>query len=95
MSNFQGRLIYIPARPTKIREQAMFILTEPSSLRQSMGIVPQAPILFDDTIINNIRYARHTASDEDIYEACKAAAIHDHIMGFSEGYKTRVGERGV
>ncbi|KAK6865677.1 vacuolar ABC heavy metal transporter [Apiospora arundinis] len=66
-----------------------------SSLRQSMGIVPQAPILFDDTIINNIRYARHTASDEDIYEACKAAAIHDHIMGFSEGYKTRVGERGV
>ncbi|KAK8137790.1 ABC transporter [Apiospora sp. TS-2023a] len=66
-----------------------------SSLRQSMGIVPQAPILFDDTIINNIRYARHTASDEEIYEACKAAAIHDHIMGFSEGYKTRVGERGV
>ncbi|KAK8082896.1 Heavy metal tolerance protein [Apiospora saccharicola] len=61
-----------------------------SSLRQSMGIVPQAPILFDDTIINNIRYGRHTASDEEIYEACKVAAIHDHVMGFSEGYKTRL-----
>ncbi|ORY62351.1 uncharacterized protein BCR38DRAFT_238250 [Pseudomassariella vexata] len=66
-----------------------------SSLRQSIGIVPQSPILFDDTIMNNIRYARLTASDEEIYAACKAAAIHEHIMGFSEGYKTRVGERGV
>ncbi|KAI0160968.1 hypothetical protein GGR52DRAFT_153961 [Hypoxylon sp. FL1284] len=66
-----------------------------SSLRQSIGIVPQAPILFDDTVINNIRYARLTATDEEVYSACKAAAIHDHIMGFTEGYKTRVGERGV
>lgn len=67
----------------------------PLSLRQQVGLVPQAPILFDDTIISNIRYARQSATDEEIYEACKAAAIHDHIMGFSEGYKTRVGERGV
>ncbi|KAI1866116.1 uncharacterized protein JN550_007805 [Neoarthrinium moseri] len=66
-----------------------------SSLRQSIGIVPQAPILFDDTIMSNIRYARLTASDEEVHEACKAAAIHDHIMGFSDGYQTRVGERGV
>ncbi|KAI1799713.1 hypothetical protein F4811DRAFT_567807 [Daldinia bambusicola] len=66
-----------------------------SSLRQSIGIVPQSPILFDDTVINNIRYARLTATDEEVYSACKAAAIHDHIMGFTEGYKTRVGERGV
>ncbi|KAI1774993.1 hypothetical protein F4818DRAFT_448631 [Hypoxylon cercidicola] len=66
-----------------------------SSLRQSIGIVPQSPILFDDTVINNIRYARLTATDEEVYSACKAAAIHKHIMGFTEGYKTRVGERGV
>ncbi|KAI1480178.1 hypothetical protein F4774DRAFT_418461 [Daldinia eschscholtzii] len=66
-----------------------------SSLRQSIGIVPQSPILFDDTVINNIRYARLSATDEEVYSACKAAAIHDHIMGFTEGYKTRVGERGV
>ncbi|KAI0850574.1 hypothetical protein F5Y00DRAFT_33403 [Daldinia vernicosa] len=66
-----------------------------SSLRQSIGIVPQSPILFDDTVVNNIRYARLSATDEDVYSACKAAAIHDHIMGFTEGYKTRVGERGV
>ncbi|KAI1453475.1 hypothetical protein F4805DRAFT_470067 [Annulohypoxylon moriforme] len=66
-----------------------------SSLRQSIGIVPQSPILFDDTVMNNIRYARLTATDEEVYSACKAAAIHDHIMGFTEGYTTRVGERGV
>ncbi|KAI0970170.1 hypothetical protein F4678DRAFT_473508 [Xylaria arbuscula] len=66
-----------------------------SSLRRCIGIVPQAPILFDDTVINNVRYARLDASDEEVYSACKAAAIHDQIMGFTEGYKTRVGERGV
>ncbi|KAI0448801.1 hypothetical protein F5B21DRAFT_518662 [Xylaria acuta] len=66
-----------------------------SSLRRCIGIVPQSPILFDDTVINNVRYARLDASDEEVYAACKAAAIHDQIMGFTEGYKTRVGERGV
>ncbi|KAI1739466.1 hypothetical protein F4680DRAFT_136921 [Xylaria scruposa] len=66
-----------------------------SSLRRCIGIVPQSPVLFDDTVINNIRYARLDASDEEVYAACKAAAIHDQIMGFTEGYKTRVGERGV
>jgi len=65
------------------------------SLRQSIGIVPQAPILFDDTVINNIRYARLTATDDEIFAACKAAAIHDQITGFTDGYQTRVGERGV
>ncbi|KAH6648571.1 hypothetical protein BKA67DRAFT_522831 [Truncatella angustata] len=66
-----------------------------SSLRQSIGIVPQAPILFDDTVMNNIRYARLTATDEEVHEACKAAAMHDHVMKFSDGYQTRVGERGI
>ncbi|RYP87420.1 hypothetical protein DL769_000516 [Monosporascus sp. CRB-8-3] len=66
-----------------------------TSLRQCIGMVPQSPILFDDTVMNNIRYARLNASDEEVYSACKAAAMHDQIMGFTEGYKTRVGERGV
>ncbi|KAI1119547.1 hypothetical protein F5Y14DRAFT_7482 [Nemania sp. NC0429] len=66
-----------------------------SSLRRCIGIVPQSPVLFDDTVINNVRYARLDASDEEVYSACKAAAIHDQIMGFTEGYQTRVGERGV
>ncbi|KPM44855.1 Heavy metal tolerance protein [Neonectria ditissima] len=65
------------------------------SLRDRIGVVPQSPILFDDTIMNNVRYGRITASDDDVFEACKAACIHDKIKGFTHGYKTRVGERGV
>ncbi|KAH6610090.1 heavy metal tolerance [Trichoderma cornu-damae] len=65
------------------------------SLRDRIGIVPQNPILFDDTIMNNVRYGRITASDEEVFEACRAASIHDKILGFTNGYETRVGERGV
>lgn len=65
------------------------------SLRDRIGIVPQNPILFDDTIINNVRYGRITATDEEVFEACRAACIHDKILGFTNGYQTRVGERGV
>ncbi|KAK5996663.1 Heavy metal tolerance protein [Cladobotryum mycophilum] len=72
-----------------IREVDLF------SLRDRIGIVPQNPILFDDSIMNNVRYGRITASDEEVFEACRAASIHDKILGFTNGYETRVGERGV
>ncbi|TLD12687.1 uncharacterized protein PgNI_05020 [Pyricularia grisea] len=65
------------------------------SLRDQIGIVPQAPVLFDDTIMNNVRYARLSATDDEVFDACKAACIHDQVMGFTDGYETRVGERGV
>ncbi|TIC94064.1 Heavy metal tolerance protein [Colletotrichum higginsianum] len=65
------------------------------SLRDRIGLVPQNPVLFDDTIISNIRYARITASDDEVFEACKAACIHDKILTFTDGYNTRVGERGI
>lgn len=55
------------------------------SLRDRIGVVPQNPILFDDTIMSNVRYGRITASDEDVFEACKAACIHDKIKGFTHG----------
>ncbi|ODH53455.1 hypothetical protein GX48_00285 [Paracoccidioides brasiliensis] len=65
------------------------------SLRANLGFVPQSPALFHDTIINNIRYARLGATDDEIIEACKAVALHDRILSFTEGYQTLVGERGV
>lgn len=65
------------------------------SLRANIGVVPQDPALFHDTIINNIRYANHSATDEEIYEACKAVALHDKFLTFADGYQTLVGERGV
>ncbi len=64
------------------------------SLAESIGMVTQETFLFNDTIKNNLLYAKPDASDEDIYQAAKAANIHDFIMGLSEGYETVAGERG-
>jgi ABC-type transport system involved in Fe-S cluster assembly fused permease/ATPase subunit len=66
-----------------------------SSLRDALGVVPQDPSLFNMSIAENIRYSRLDATDEDIQEACKSAAVHDKIMSFPDGYKSKVGERGV
>lgn len=65
------------------------------SLRSHIGVVPQDTILFNETIMYNLRYANQSATDEDIYNACRAASIHDKIMSFPDGYQTKVGERGL
>jgi ATP-binding cassette, subfamily B, vacuolar membrane transporter HMT1/ACLQ len=66
-----------------------------ADLRSHMGIVPQDTILFNDTIMYNLLYARPDASHDEVYAACRAASIHDRIMTFPSGYDTRVGERGL
>ena len=65
------------------------------SLRSYIGVVPQDTVLFNDSIIYNLRYAKPDASEAEIYEACIAASIHHRICSFPEGYETRVGERGL
>ena len=65
------------------------------SLRQCIGVVPQDPALFNDSVMENVRYSKLGASDEEVIEACKGAAIHDKILTFTEGYQTIVGENGV
>lgn len=66
-----------------------------SSLRQTIGVVPQDPVLFNASIIENLRYARPSATNEEVHEACRAAAIHEKILTFIDGYDTTVGEQGV
>lgn len=66
-----------------------------SSLRDNIGVVPQDPSLFNESIMENVRYARLDATDEEVMEACRAASIHEKILTFSKGYSTRVGEGGV
>ena len=66
-----------------------------ASLRRHIGIVPQDTVLFNDTIAYNIAYGRPGASQEDIENAARAAHIHDFILSLPDGYKTRVGERGL
>ncbi|CAK8537984.1 unnamed protein product [Lathyrus sativus] len=65
------------------------------SLRKSIGVVPQDTVLFNDTIFHNIHYGRLSATEEEVYEASRQAAIHDTIMNFPEKYSTVVGERGL
>lgn len=66
-----------------------------SSLRDIFGFVPQDSVLFNTTILDNVKYGRLDATNEEVYEACRAACIHDKIMSFPAGYQSKVGERGV
>lgn len=65
------------------------------SLRRSIGVVPQDTVLFNATIMYNLLYASPNATENDVYDACKAANIHDSIINFPDGYETKVGERGL
>ncbi|CAI4219135.1 unnamed protein product [Parascedosporium putredinis] len=65
------------------------------SVRRYIGVVPQDTILFNETLMYNLKYARPGCTDEEVFEACKAASIHDKIMAFPEQYNTKVGERGL
>lgn len=64
-------------------------------LRKRIGYVPQDVFLFSDTISQNIAFGRRDASQEEIEEFARHAAVYDDIMGLTEGFKTMVGERGV
>ncbi|MDP2586813.1 MAG: ABC transporter ATP-binding protein [Candidatus Komeilibacteria bacterium] len=65
------------------------------SLWQNIALVPQDPILFHRTLMENIKYGRPEATDEEAVGAAGQANAHDFISGFSEGYQTYVGERGI
>ena len=65
------------------------------SLRQSIGVVPQDTVLFNDTIRYNIAYGRPGASDAEVEQAAKLAQVHDFVLRLPDGYDTRVGERGL
>lgn len=66
-----------------------------NSLRQNVGIVQQDVYLFAGTILDNIRYGRFDATDEEVIEAAKKANAHDFIMELPDGYDTDCGQRGV
>ena len=65
------------------------------SLRQAVGIVPQDTVLFNDSIIENIRYGRPSATDEEVHEAIRMAFLDELIKRLPEGGATLVGERGL
>lgn len=65
------------------------------SLRESIGYVPQDAFLFSDSIRNNIKFGKEDASEDEVIEAAKNARVHKNIIGFTKGYDTVLGERGI
>ena len=93
-----ARLLYrfydIQNGSIQINGQDIRSLTQ-SSVRASIGIVPQDTVLFNDTVEYNIAYGKPGSSPEQVREAARAARIHDFISSPPKGYETMVGERGL
>lgn len=65
------------------------------SIRKAIGVVPQETPLFNDTILNNVRYGRLDATDEEVKEVVEKAELTKLLKQLPEGYETKVGERGL
>jgi ATP-binding cassette, subfamily B, bacterial len=77
-----------------IDEQDISNVTQ-DSLRECIAVVPQEPMLFHRSIRDNIAYGNPNATEDEIIDVAKKAEAHDFIMALSDGYDTRVGERGI
>lgn len=66
-----------------------------ASLHSAISVIPQEPSLFHRTIMENVRYGKINASDDEVIDACKQAQIHEFISSLPLGYNTIVGERGL
>jgi len=88
------RLYDVPKGRVMIDGQDISKVTQ-DSLREAISFVPQEPILFHRTLMENIRYGRRDASDEEVVEAAQKAHCHEFISGLPLGYDTFVGERGI
>ena len=65
------------------------------SLRRAISVVPQDCVLFNDTVLNNIRYGNLDATDEEVLAAARKCRIHEAVSKWPDGYNTVVGERGL
>lgn len=92
--NLIVRLFDVYSGAIKIDGQNIAQVTQ-SSLREHIGFIPQDPLLFHRSLMENIRYGNLDATDEEIIEAAKKAHAHEFIMQTPMGYRSLVGERGI
>jgi ATP-binding cassette subfamily B protein len=88
------RLYEVDAGKIFIDGQLIHRVTQ-ESLRNAIAVVPQEPVLFHRSLMENIRYGRRDATDEEVIAAAEQANCHEFIMELPQGYDTMVGERGV
>ncbi len=86
---------YDPSKGRILIDEQDVALVKQDSLREQIALVPQEPILFHRSLLENIRYGRRKATDEQVIEAAKRAHCHEFIQGLPQGYDTLVGERGI
>lgn len=92
--NILTRYYDVDSGKITIDDQDLTTLTQ-RSLRQQIGVVLQEAFLFSDTVMNNLKYAREGATDEECIEAAKEANAHEFIMNLPQGYDTMLTERGA
>ncbi|MDI4631479.1 ATP-binding cassette domain-containing protein [Pelomonas sp. V22] len=93
---FQLLLRFYDAQAGRVRLDGVDIAALPlHELRQRIGLVPQDSVIFSTNALENIRYGRPEASDEDVRAAAKAAFADEFIRQLPQGYETFLGERGV
>lgn len=88
------RLYEVTSGEIRIDGQNIAHVTQ-ESLRRAISLVPQEPVLFHRTLLENIRYGRADATDEEVIEAARQAHCYEFIHRYPEGFETLVGERGV
>jgi len=93
-----GRLLFrfydVDQGEVRIDGQSIRKVTQ-QSLRRAIGVVPQDTVLFNDTIFNNVRYGRPSASDEEVWQAIELAHLASFIQSLPDKEHTLVGERGL
>jgi len=86
---------YDPKSGTITIDGTDILTAMPEDVRHRIGVVPQETVIFGTSAMENIRYGRPEATDEEVYAAAKAAAAHEFLEALPEGYDTFLGERGM
>ncbi|QYJ80659.1 ABC transporter transmembrane domain-containing protein [Shewanella acanthi] len=86
---------YVPSEGKITLDGVDIAMLSPTDLRAQFALVPQDSVIFATSVLENVRYGRVDATEQEVIDACIAARAHEFISEFSEGYQTYLGERGV
>ncbi len=86
--------LYHPLRGEVVMNGVSLVDAKPESWMSQFSVVSQHDLILNDSVNNNLRFAKAEASQDEIVEACKAAQAHDFVMSMDEGYDSVLGERG-
>ncbi|ASF15477.1 ABC transporter ATP-binding protein/permease [Shewanella sp. LC6] len=86
---------YVPSSGSILLDGIDIAALSPQDLRAQFALVPQDSVIFATSVLENVRYGRVDANEQEVIDACIAARAHEFISEFNEGYQTYLGERGV